>query len=95
MNILIYEIPNGYSSAKYIRYVIDRKRVNLFPVDKFTGPKRLTYGASRIWEWDTENDSVRYVKNRYSGLAEDAEVDPKEFLMIQLAAKEYKVTRQI
>ena len=88
MNILIYEIPNGYSSAKYIRYVIDRKRVNLFPVDKFTGPKRLTYGASRIWEWDTETDEVKFIKHRQTGIM--TEVDTKEFLMVQLQAKDYQ-----
>ena len=88
MNILIYEMPNGYSSAKYIRCVIDRKRFNLFPVDKFTGPKRLTYCASRIWEWDTETDKVKFIKHRQTGIM--TKVDTKEFLMIQLQAVEWK-----
>ena len=51
---------------------------------------RLGYTANRIWEWDTESDSVRCIKNRYTGLAEDIKVDSKEFLMIQLVAKEYQ-----
>jgi len=89
MIVLYYEMRQGRKTPEYFRYV-----KNLFS-ELDTGPLRLGYVADRIWEWDTETDSVRYIKNRYSGLAEDAEVDPKEFLMIQLAAKEHKVTRQI
>jgi len=89
MIVLYYEMRQGRKTPEYFRYVKN-------PYSRLdNGPLHLGYVADRIWEYDTENDSVRYVKNRYSRLAEDAEVDPKEFLMIQLAAKEHKVTRQI
>jgi len=89
MIVLYYEMKQGRKTPEYFRYV--KKMYSNLDI----GPLRLGYTATRIWEWNTETDSVRYIKNRYSGLAEDVEVDPKEFLMIQLAAKEHKFTRQI
>ena len=89
MIVLYYEMRQGRKTPEYFRYVKNPY------LELDTGPLRIGYTANRIWEWDTETDSVRCIKNRYSGLAEDAEVDPKEFLMIQLAAKEHKVTRKL
>jgi len=89
MKILYYEHAAGRKTPEYFRYV--KKAYS----DLDIGPLRLGFVANRIWEYDTETNSVRCIKNRYTGLAEDIKVDRKEFLMIQLAAKEYKVTRQI
>ena len=46
----------------------------------------LSYASDRIWEWDRETDSIRYIK--YRGNHKVPEVDRKEFLLIQLQAKE-------
>jgi len=84
MKILYYEHAAGRKTPEYFRYV----KNPFLKLD--TGPLRLGYTANRIWEWDTESDSVRCIKDRYTGLAENIKVDSKEFLMIQLVAKEYQ-----
>ena len=52
-------------------------------------PLRLSYGSVRIWEWDLDNDSVFFVKNRHGT---DTEVDHKEFTLVKLRAHEYSIT---
>lgn len=84
MIILYYEISQGRKTPVYYR------RVKNPHFKDAPGPLGLVYRANRIWEWDSETDSVRSIKHRYVKNAEDAEVDPEEFLMIQLAAQEYR-----
>lgn len=86
MNILIYELPGNLKS--YIRYKMDRKRFNLFPYAQFIGPRHIAYRASRIWEWDTETDTVWYIKHRQAGIT--MPVDRKEFFLVQLKAEDWK-----
>lgn len=86
MNILFFEMKHGHLPTKYFRCSIDRKRFNLFPAKKHLGPKRLAYGANRIWDLDTETNTVQFVKNRDLGLMSN--VDQKEFFLVQLKAEE-------
>jgi hypothetical protein len=52
------------------------------------GPPVIGYAANRVWEWDSDTDVVRYIKNRETGRG--SEVNKNEFLLVQLKAKEYK-----
>jgi len=49
-------------------------------------PIPVAYASDRCWEYDSETDSVRYLKHE-NGV--NRPVDLKEFTMVQLAAKEY------
>ena len=84
MKILYYEHAIGRKTPEYFRYVRNPYLKNDH------GPLRLGYIATRIWEWNSESNSVRCIKNRYTDADENTEVDSKEFLMIQLVAKEYR-----
>lgn len=86
MVIYYYELKRGQQHPKYLLYSVDKKRFYLG--ENYQGPLHLLYRADQIWEWNTEIDSVRSFKMCSDGLADDIEVDPKEFLMIQLAAKD-------
>ena len=79
MNILYYELVHGHLPAKYVY-------IQSPPNDK--GPLCLLYVARRIWRWDSNADTVEFIKNRNARITEP--VDPKEFLLIQLQAKEYQ-----
>ena len=50
-------------------------------------PHMVHYAAERIWEWNPDTDTVRFVKNIETGIM--TPVKPGEFLMIQLRAEEY------
>lgn len=54
-----------------------------------TEPLRLLYGSTRIWQWDVDNDSVDFVKNRNGP---NTKVDHKEFTLVKLRAHEYSIT---
>lgn len=85
MKILYFELSQGRKTPVYYRH-------NKNPyVDTDFGPLRLGYRSSRIWEWDPETEQVRCIKNRYSGVFTNSAVDRKEFLIVQLAAQEYKI----
>lgn len=75
----------GRKTPKYYRYAKDPYR------EKDIGPLRLAYRSSRIWEWDPETEQVRCIKNRYDGTSENTSVDRREFLVVQLAAQDYKM----
>jgi hypothetical protein len=67
--------------------MVSRLGGKYFVFTSYAMPDSLTYGSDRIWEWDRETDSVRYIKNRDTGIM--TPVDRKEFLLIQLRAEEY------
>lgn len=75
---LYYEVADGMVSKLGGKY---------FVFTSYEMPQILAYGSSRIWEWNKEADSVRYVKHRETGIM--TPVDRNEFLLIQLRAEEY------
>jgi hypothetical protein len=86
MNILYYELSQGRKTPVYFRF----RHINkLYNGDNW-GPLRLAHQSSRIWEWDTDTDQVRYIKNLYDGVSANTPVDRKKFLAVQLAAQDYK-----
>lgn len=50
-------------------------------------PHMVRYAAERIWEWNSDTDTVRFVKHLSTGIM--TPVDHREFTMIQLRAEEY------
>jgi hypothetical protein len=76
--ILYYEVSDG---------MVDKLGGKYFVFTSYEMPQTLAYGSNRIWEWDRETDSVQYAKNRDTGIM--TAVDRKEFMLIQLRAKEY------
>jgi hypothetical protein len=76
--ILYYEVSDS---------MVDKLGGKYFVFASYEMPASLTYGSSRIWEWDPETGLVRYVKNRETGIM--TAVEPGEFLLIQLRAEEY------
>ena len=86
MIVYYYELKRGQQHPKYLFYFEDKKRFNLGK--NYQGPLHPIYRANRIWEWNTEIDSVRSFKVCSDGLVDNIEVDPKEFLMIQIVAKD-------
>lgn len=88
MKVLYYEVSDSMIlklGGKYFWYK-NKNKINEYSLVQ--GPSAVTYASDRIWEWDRETDSVRYIKNRYTGTM--TLVDPKEFLLIQFQAKEYQ-----
>jgi hypothetical protein len=49
------------------------------------GDSSLAYRANRIWVYNTETDTVNYIKNRYTGTM--TPIDEKEFFLIKLQAE--------
>lgn len=86
MIVHYYEMYRGRKTPVYYRRV--KKPYPYLKND--IGPLRLGYRSTRIWEWDSETNSVRCIKNRFDRLSENVDVDQKEFLMIQLTAQDYK-----
>lgn len=88
MKVLYYEVSDSMIlklGGKYFWYK-NKNKINEYSLVQ--GPSAVTYGSDRIWEWDKETDTVRYIKNRNTGIM--TPVDSKEFLLIQLQAKEYQ-----
>jgi len=73
-----YEVANSMVSRLGGKY---------FVFTSYDPAHTLAYVSKRIWEWDPSTDSARYIKNRDTGTI--TSVDRKEFLLIQLRAKEY------
>lgn len=84
MIVLYYEMYQGRKTPVYYRHTKNPYLKNDI------GPLGLGYRSTRIWEWDSKTDSARCIKNRFDGVSETTSVDPREFLMIQLAAQDYK-----
>lgn len=86
MNILFFEMNKNfqYNNTKYYRYTPPMRPLVGDPI----GPHKLGYGADRVWCWNPKTGKVRFIKNRYTTKRTD--VDPKEFLMVQLSAAEWK-----
>ena len=87
MIIIFYEILDGHRNPVYVRYPVDRKRFNL--KDDYFGPTLMVYRARKIWEWNTETNTVRYVKNTNKDLV-SKEADSKEFTLVKLAAVDFQ-----
>lgn len=83
-SILYYEIVHPTKSTIYIRYPIDRTRSN--HRDDYMGPTKLSYRASRIWEWNPATDDLKFIKNIIRW--EIIKPCPREFLTVQLKAQE-------
>lgn len=84
MKILYYELRLGRKTPVYYRHTKNPY------LEKDIGPLKLAYRSSRIWEWDPETEQVRCIKNRYDGTSENTSVGRREFLVVQLAAQDYK-----
>ena len=85
--VLFYEMNENFrwNDVKYYRINSHLRRAATGgPV----GPHKLGYTADRIWAWDPETDKVEFIKNRYTGTM--TPVDQREFLMVQIAAVEWK-----
>lgn len=77
--ILYYEIKDEHVAnfgGKYFSWTNELRQE----------PHMVRYAAERIWEWNTNTDTVRFVKNIETGIM--TPVKPGEFLMIQLRAEE-------
>lgn len=98
MTMLFYEVLDG-PEPQYFFYDLGPKfffhpggqqsswtRIN-------AGPQKINYRANRIWAWNSNNDTLKYVKNRDDGIMK--EVDRKEFLVVQLKSREYRVSDEI
>jgi hypothetical protein len=79
MIVFYYEVRRGKKTPRYFR--------RPYPKDG-VGPLRLGFSADRIWQWDSETDSVHFVKNQLDGTS--STVDKSEFILVQCAAQEYK-----
>jgi hypothetical protein len=82
--LIYYELKDN-DVTEYYWYKIDRDRYNLD--DTYVGPKFISYASTRIWEYNPSTDEVKYRKNR---ITIDIPVDRREFLIVQLAAQQYK-----
>lgn len=89
-HVIYYEVGFLNEPKKYFRYTVDRTRFNL--TESYIGPTKLVYRSHRIWELDPATGSVEYRKNRQG---EGISVDDREFLVVQLAAQEYKSELQL
>jgi hypothetical protein len=84
MKILYYEINDhkiDVFGGKYFCY-------RAWQID-IRSPKLVAYASDRIWEYNPDNDQVRYIKNRKDPYDQLVSVDLKEFFLIQLRAEEY------
>ena len=85
--VLFYEMHEKFrwDNVKYYRAETRLRRAATGEPVMHT---KLGYAANRVWCWDPETDEVKFLKNRQTGTM--TKVDPKEFLMVQLAAVEWK-----
>ena len=92
--MLMVKTQNKESVKRKTRYyevsnsMVSRLGSKYFVFTSYEKPIALSYASDRIWEWDRETDSIRYIKYRRNHKV--PEVDRKEFLLIQLQAKELK-----
>jgi hypothetical protein len=92
MNIIYYEV-RAKSGKRYYRYPVDRKRYNL--QDDYMGPWTLVFSSNRMWEWNSETDTVWMINNnkQHNELMfsrSSQAVDLREFALIQLMADDYR-----
>jgi len=84
MFYLYYEIFIGLKSEPEY-YVDSHEGPGLFTFTRKRGSLNTTQMAHRIWEQNSEDGSVRYLKNK---LTEDLIVDIEEFKIVKLSASE-------
>lgn len=85
--VLFYEMHEKFrgDNVKYYRISIDLRRAATGEPVMHT---KLGTAADRVWSWDPLTDEVKFIKNRQTGTM--TKVDPKEFLMVQLQAVEWR-----
>jgi hypothetical protein len=91
MIVFYFEIIDPISKKK--EYIRVARHLSMSNSEDPSGPKILYYRANRIWKLNTETDEIVWTKNRNLGLM--SPIDKREFLVVQLSAKEHKSEYQI